>query len=210
LEKVKISFSYLETADTLWLIRFFRKTIPLERQCDWNMFAFKVANRLRDRDELENRPLSHDEVLITRQRWNGLFALFIPVLAVAGVYVYQQTGKLGPLFAPLGLIPFWILIRLMVPANGMRSKRLSAQPDAWYLYFLFASLALPIIEIILSKTVWPQINNSIAMWVTAFVWFVALIVATFLLERQVRRRECNESALAADKWDMGEAAAHDD
>jgi hypothetical protein len=213
-EQLKIDLTNFDRADKLSLIRFFRNKIPADRQRNWDGFASKVAIRLRDQIERRDRPLAPGEFLYTRRQWDRFFLLLIPILvpafAVAAIFVFRETGNLDKiLFAPAGPLVLWLVIRFSIPPQGERTKRISSVTGTWFACFIVCSLALMLADLVASAFGWPYERNSTAEWVILSVWTCAIVIAVFCFGRQQRRRDREEAALAAEKWEIGEAAQPD-
>lgn len=75
-------------------------------------------------------PCDTHKVLLTRRRWDlYMVPLLLGALAVGFVRVYQ-TGQLRYALTPIAVVPFWFMLRIRTPREGMRVSTIRSTPGA--------------------------------------------------------------------------------
>ncbi|HVJ87239.1 MAG TPA: hypothetical protein VM452_16400 [Caulifigura sp.] len=107
------------TADRLRIIRILSELVPETVQENWPAFCHKIALPLRDgpRSRLRIDP-QLKTVKITRQRYDRMAAIAIPLSAVAAVAIGVIWGVWTFLATPVLLVGAWLLLRSSVSPRG--------------------------------------------------------------------------------------------
>jgi hypothetical protein len=115
--------------DRLRIIRIVRALVPAASQQGWEMFCHKIALPLRDGTPATLRvDDSIRTVLVTRKRYDRLFAVLVPICAVVSAGLWCLFGGRQFFLLPLGAVGFWLLLRFNIPKTGVRSAEVTSFP----------------------------------------------------------------------------------
>ncbi len=93
-------------------------------------------------------PTQHKKVILTRRRWDAyMLPLFLASTAI-GILRVWQTGQFRFAFAPVAVIPIWLMLRLQTPRNGMEVKSIRSTPGAVILLWFMAATLLSMVLLI--------------------------------------------------------------
>ncbi|MFO0897335.1 MAG: hypothetical protein U0836_07915 [Pirellulales bacterium] len=197
---LRLDLSQFRLEDRLPLIELFREAIPRNAQQGWDVFCRRVALSLRQvgAEDVQDRPLEADEVLVTRRRFDRLFLCMLPAVAVVAGLAAWYSHSWFLFFwslSSIGLI--WAPLRFMFPQKGYRAPRITRRRDRSYFGFLLGALVVGLAGIWLSFAfnAPPAITwGGAGLWILAVLWRAGL-------EGQRRTAELEQAALGADaEW----------
>lgn len=172
---IRVNLEHFEREDRVRLIHCLRHLVQASQQSGWPEFCQRWALPLVEppRDDSEI-------VLLKRAHIDRLFAwMLLPSMAITAALIHFGGWEHWPsLFA---LVPFWIVMRFLIPAGGARSQTWQTLPGAkWWLVsfvgLLSGSFARPLSPW-LAVTIW-------GLSTIAFVQFLCRVRA-----EDRRRRE---------------------
>jgi hypothetical protein len=100
------------------------------------------------------KPLTLDprmEALLTRRRWDWYFLPATLIAVALGLFVTTTTGDRWILVAPVPMALLWLCTRFSTLPEGMRVRRMSADPDfvrliCWQILMLVLMLAVMAVD----------------------------------------------------------------
>jgi hypothetical protein len=193
-QRITILFNNFELEQRQTLIRWLRLSLPPSIQRDWERFCRRIALPL-----LKARvapPLDANVALVTRQRWDRLFALLTVLAFFTGVIGAMLLRDARCLVSPAAVVPVWLLMRFITPSRGLRSEKISAMPEKSFFIFIMIWCILGMAVIV------PLIKNHSGIAMALMIaWFAVLL---FQSHRFDRRRKATLDALApaaAEEWE---------
>lgn len=205
--RLTIRLTGFEPKDQLAIVRFVRVSIPESVQQEWSTFCHVVAMQL-----VVGPPDPSEDtrfVRVTRRRFDRLILICTAVAAVAIVPAACVLRQPAMVLSLVGVAPFWLFFRLMIPKPGAVEPRLSAAGAGLIPYFLVAWLVVGIVGV---KLLFPKDPVSsideIPWYFGAFLafWFSILFWQIHRADRRSRRRRLDgidRSLLRWDEWVAG-------
>jgi hypothetical protein len=87
-----------------------------------------------------------EKVTLTRRRWDAYMLLIFLAVAAIGAFRAWQSGQVLIAFAPVAVIPLWLMLRLQTPRDGMRVTTIRSTPGAvvllWFMAATIISMAI--------------------------------------------------------------------
>ncbi len=205
-EKLRIYLDNFEPIERLWLIRHIENGLPKSVQRDWDLFCYKIAIPLRERDIQANRPPGPDEVTLTRRRLDWYFVPFTILCGVMGFVFSWEFQQPRLLAAPLMPAFLWILLRFTIPRQGLVSKRIGSEPgQTRFLLFYLWWTGIAIVGFLLFALFEPRQPLALALVLVGVVlWFGGIILRAFRFDRERKQRDREAAKVAVQQWNDGE------
>jgi hypothetical protein len=213
-----LSLKDFADVDGLAIIRQIRRLIPENIQLGWEEFCHFVALPLREgrRPRHPGSPPSTDlmslpetdRVFVTRQRYDRLFAVVLPLIVIAATVVWWQFAMVMA-FALLPIVVFfWGLLRFNVPKQGKWSTKWAATPEGRIIGL--SQLALPAIFLLMMMFRLAGLNQDVALYLGAGLlglFCVRAIRQANSRQRDQCVRDAHELPSSVGRWNALEKAS---
>jgi hypothetical protein len=204
--------------DRLAIIRHIRRLISENIQLGWEEFCHFVALPLREGRQPRHPgsppstdPMSlpeTDRVFVTRQRYDRLFAVVLPLTVTVATVVWWRFA-MPKVFALLPIVVFfWGLLRFNVPKQGKWSTKWAATPEGRSIGL--SQLALPAIFLLMMTFNFVGLNPNFALFLGAgllSLFCVGAIRQANKRQKDQRNRDAQELPASVERWNALEKAS---
>lgn len=192
--RLVINLPEYEAEDRARIIDLLRSALPLEVQAGWNLFAYKIADRLRLPEVRKPGP---DEVLVRRGDCSRYFAPLSAAVCLISIATWWLTGDRGILGAPPFVLGLWAWVRWSTPSQGMIVSKVTGE-DARFLRLLLGWTLVAFAGLGAHQAFWPrQEGLDLSLAVGIVVWLGVLLFGVGRADRRKSRRDQEAADLAA-------------
>jgi hypothetical protein len=127
-------------------------------------------------------------IVITRHRWDVYMLPLFVVSVVVAIGMAAYTSQWRFLTSPLGIVPFWIMLRVLTPRSGMLVRTISGTPGAvpqliWALCILALAVLLTVVD---SMFLGHGFREPLLWyhWIVGICLFATLLVGVAIVEKK--------------------------
>ncbi len=222
-QKTRLDLHGFHPQDRLQIIRLLRNLIPDDKQEGWPLFCMKIGLPLRDGVSSKSGARSvmaaespAGEVLITRRRYDRLFAVLFPIsliaAAVVSLAIAWPPDILLPIVATASAVPilifaFWLFLRFTIPPEGKRIPKVTGSYDGRTM--LFGLSAVVAARLTMAAVRFTGVNREDGCLAGLMILTPVLPIVMYRLFRSDKAKKMADAVVAAtatERWEQGESS----
>jgi hypothetical protein len=206
--RTKLDLHGYRDEDRLRLVRLFRGLIPQDKQVDWPPFCRRIAVPLRDRRLSPNLvdpalAAARGEAIITRRRYDRLAMVLLPSTLFVAFMVWWMTTSPMVFVILACLAIFWVVLRFSVRRQGELQARLTLGSRAM-LFGMSGVIASAFALAALRSAGFSRDTGCFVALLILGPTLPFLIYGVRRADRQLKREAEAATALALERWQIGE------